>query len=244
MANSNWKGKSGGKKFHGKSSKAIQSKKDRDKKFKSLDPYGVKPEPFPRVLLTRMKYMTQGQLTTGGANIAAAHTYRMNSIYDPYFAAGGTTTVGHATMAGIYDQYWVMGAKCILSFNNPTVDGTRVGYRLRINSNGSALGQTLKGLGEQPLTYLSGLNDSGKQVKNFSFYVHPWTLCGVSKLEYLANSSTYSSVMSGNPAANSTCVVDIISTNAYVNTTVNYTMKIVYYTKLFSRKSLISSIVA
>ena len=49
--------------------------------------------------------------------------------------------------------------------------------------------------------------------------------------------------MTSNPAANSTCVMDIFSTNAYAAATVNYTIKIVYYTKLFSRKALASSVV-
>ena len=76
--------------------------------FKSINAYGVKPEPFPRVLLTQCKYSGEGQINlVGGLGIATAVTFRMNSIYDPYYALGGQTVAGHAALSAIYSSYLV-----------------------------------------------------------------------------------------------------------------------------------------
>lgn len=205
--------------------------------------YGVKAEPFPRVLYTRCKYATRLTLTQSiGADVAASNTFRLNSIYDPDFTGSGRTVAGHANLANIYDQYWVMGAKVKVMFNDATVDGCRVGCRLRINGNNATSGENVRALMESPLTYMSGLNDTGSQKKTFSFYVRPWSLVGCSKLEYMANSSTYSSAIASNPAASSTCLLDVFVVNPnQTAASTNVVVQIIYYTKLYSRKELQSS---
>lgn len=223
----------------------VSSKKmAKGRTFKSMDPYGVKPEPFPRVLLTRCKYSAAGvRITPLGVDVTAGNTYRLNSIWDPLFAVGGRTVTGHAQLASIYGKYWVMGAKVSVSFNNPKDDGIRVGCRLRIEGGTTSLAQNLSTVSEQPMCYLQGLNDSGSQRKTFNFYVKPWTLCAVSKLEYLANSERYSSVINGNPlGAVNSCVMDVfaVDPNSATNT-VDYNIKIEYFTKFYSRTPLLST---
>lgn len=213
-------------------------------KARAVSNYAVKSEPFPRVMYTRVKYGTRINLAQTLTDVSVANSFRLNSIYDPDFTngAGSQTAVGHAALASIYDQYWVMGAKVKVSFNDPLADGGTVGVKLRINGNNSANGRSVQQLSGQPLCYMAKLNDSGKQSKTFSFYVRPWSLVGCSKLEYMANSSTYSSDISNNPAAGGTCLMDVFMVNPRVaSTNINCTVQIIYYVKMYSRKELSAS---
>lgn len=211
--------------------------------FKSVDAYGIKPDPFPRCLLTKCRYAIAGaQLNQTISDISVGNTYRLNSIYDPLYAAGGQTCVGHAQLASIYGKYWVMGAKVTVSFNNPEFDGLRVGCRLRIEAGTTAIGTQLYLIAQRPNTYVQGLNDSGSQRKTFNYYVKPWTLMGCSKLEYLANSSLYSSYISANPSVADSCLLDVFAVDPTKNVnSVDYSIKIEYYTKLYSRHPLVQS---
>lgn len=212
--------------------------------FQAVDSYGIKPNPFPRALLTQCKYTHINiPLTTSVQDLSVGNTYRLNSIWDPFFPVGGTTVAGHTQLASLYGKYWVMGAKVTVSFNNPQTDGMTCGCRLRIEAGTTAIGQTSALIGSQPNTYLQGIQDSGNQRRQFNFYVKPWTLMGLSKLEYLSNSERYSSVISGNPvgAANS-CLMDVFCIDStQTSNIIRYSVNITYYVKLYSRLPLLQS---
>lgn len=209
--------------------------KNKDSRFKQVNRYRIKPEPFPRVLYTRAKYGDFGTLTAPTAGVAVATVYRLNSIYDPFFSVGGRTCVGWQALSGLYRRYLVLGAKITVSFNNPSADGQRVGIRLRIAGGNTAVGNSMQDITEKEMTYVKGLNDTGSQKCGFSLFVRPWTLMGISKLEYMANSSAYTSLMNGNPAADS-CFADIFLINPVTGgTTVNYMTRIVYYVQCYDR---------
>jgi len=215
---------------------------NRDYRFKGINTERVKPEPFPRVLYTRTKYAEQGFLTVATPGLSVGNTFRVNSIHDPNFTGGvgSTTVVGFTQLAAIYERYIVIGCKIMVSFNNPTRDDTRVGVRLRIRAGGSAINESIRGLQEQPMTYMSGINDSGSQRKSFSLFVRPWSLIGVSKLEYMANTSKYSSPMNGSPI--DVAFMDIFCANPTEGTTVSYVVKMIHYVQLYDRIYLAASV--
>lgn len=217
-------------------------KKKREFRFKQMKPWSVKPEPFPRVLYTRMKYAVESGITAPAATgVAASVVFRLNSIYDPYHATGGTTVTGHATMSGIYDSYLVTGAKVNIRFYNPSSDQLRIGCRLRMKGSGATTGADVASLLEQPMTYQSGLADSGKQLKTFNFFVRPWTLMGLSKLEYFANTSLYGANMTANPSYDN-CLMDIFAVDPTgTGASCRYVVKIVYYVQCYERKYLSST---
>lgn len=230
----------GSKKFGVLPSKSLTTTKFSSKvnSFGQLNPYGVKAEPFPKVMYTRVKYSDETILSASVADTATARLYRLNSIYDPNFTivGGDRTCAAHAQLAAIYSQYWVLGAKVRVSFSDPSADGLRVGCRLMMNGANTPQNETLQELTETPLTYVAGLNNTGGQNKNFNFFVRPWTLMGVSKLEYMANSSAYSSFMSGSPATGDNCLIGLFMNEPYASGhTVKVVIQITYYVKFFSR---------
>ncbi len=207
-------------------------------RFRQSKPYTIKPEPFPRSLQTRMKYAAAWEIATSSLDTAVAFTFRANSIFDPYQGALGTTVVGHATMNTIYNQYIVTGVKIKCSFQAPQQDAARVGIKLRIASAGAINGLSLKKITEQPNVYISGLNSTGNQTKQMSLFVTPWTLMGLSKLEYMANTSKYSALLSASPATdNARFDIFMVDAKAAVQT-VRVSLVLIYYVTLFDRKDL------
>lgn len=214
-----------------------------DNRFKGIDAYRVKPEPFPRTLYLPVKYFTSSVINMLAADTANNFTFRVNSIFDPHAGAGGTTCVGFNQLAALYDRYQVLGAKIQVVFSAPSDGGVRVGVRLRVAAMNSTSGQTLKQLGEQPMTYISEISNTGSKKKNFSFFVRPWTLMGVSKLEYLANSSKYTQTMSTNPPTTDECMFDVFAVSKYLPAppvSVAFDVKIKYYVRLYDRVPLTS----
>lgn len=208
--------------------------------FRSGHSYGVNPDPFPARLVCRLKFADDGLLTSNGSlpnTCGNEIVYRLNSIYDPYYAVGGTTVVGYSTMATLYQRYIVTGALVEVDFYDPTNDAGVCA--ISINQTTPIQNLDVKALGEHSLTWTDIINNTGSQKKTFRLYVKPWTLAGVSKLEWLANKSGYSATMATNPVDEQ--YLRIAYANYLTGNSIKYAIRIIYYTELFDRKQLTST---
>ncbi len=224
----------------------IKSGKNVGEMFRSGIPYNVKPEPFPRILHTRMKFAEARELTQVFADTAVFITYRVNSIWDPNVTIGATsrTTVGHTAMTTLYDDYLVTGCKIVLSFYDSSTAGNVVGVKVRIAGAGSVSGQSVRQLIEQPLVYTKRLSNlTGANSKQIVLYVKPWSCLGISKLEYMTNTSKYSANMAANPsAADGVAFIDVFLVNKDIaSPAMEYQIKMIYNVTLFHRKDLTSA---
>lgn len=71
---------------------------------------------MPNSFSTRMVYVHRlVDLTVAAVTTCISYFYRGNSIYDPLFAVGGTTAMGHAEMAAIYNEYNVVSSRIIVN---------------------------------------------------------------------------------------------------------------------------------
>lgn len=233
------KGNKSRKGFSSSSSNGV-SKTNRDYRFKQINQYKIKPNPFPRVLYTRMKYGVEGKLSLAADNLADGIAFSANSIWKCMVPIPSRSTVGWGVFDGVYNRYLVTGCKVYVSFSNPAADGLRVGYRLRQGTQNITNGNTPQDIAEKPMTYVSGLNDTGSQKKSFSFFIRPWSLIGISKLEYMANTTKYASVMANVPTDQAYFDIFAIDPEGIANS-VRYLVRIVYYTQFYDPKGLQSS---
>lgn len=236
-----------GKKVFKKGVKDIERGPYRDKKiFRSIQPYGIKPDWHPRVLQTRFKYSYHATLQTA-ATIEAfgiEQVFRLNSIYDANFTtigptANNKTVVGHVNIAQLYNRYIVLGAKVEVDFDDPSQDGLVCGCSL--NQSFAMQSYTVRAVGEQFLTYTSALNNTGSQKKSYRFYVKPWAIQGLSKLEYMANKSTHSSAMNSNPTDDLYFRIAIANCHDTAVATMKCNVRIIFYTQCYERIQLSSS---
>lgn len=236
-----------GKKAFKRGVKKVMFGKNGNKKlFRSIQPYGIKPDWHPRVLQTRFKYSYHATLTTGSTieQYGTEQVFRLNSIYDPNFTtigptANNKTVVGHVNIAQLYNKYIVLGAKVEVDFDDPSQDGLVCGCSL--NQSFAMQSYTVRAVGEQFLTYSSALNNTGSQKKSFRFYVKPWAIQGLSKLEYMANKSTHSAVMNTNPTDDLYFRLAVANCHDTTVASIKCNVRIIYYTQCFERIQLTSS---
>lgn len=73
--------------------------------------------PFPRQMITTMRYCTAIQLDPGSAGIRAFHRFSANGIYDPDVTGTGHQPHGHDQYQTIYQHYKVIGSKITAYFS-------------------------------------------------------------------------------------------------------------------------------
>lgn len=213
--------------------------------FRSVRPYGIKPDPFPQRLHTRCKYVHSTTLYSDNTVARVSgneHAFRLSSIYDPdYTTALGRTVVGHANFANLYKKYIVKGVKIEVNFSNPEVDGM-VAF-CSLNQTSSLGGQNDRTNYENSLVYSSDVNNTGSQVKRFNFYVKPWSMLGLSKLEWQANKADHSSAISASPSQD---IFFRISTSAAVTPgkAIHCSLRLIYYVEFFERAQLTSTVLS
>lgn len=212
--------------------------------FRSVRPYGIKPDPFPQRLNTRCKYAFGLKLTTSSTldTVGTEQLFRLTSIYDPYATATGAnnrTVVGHSTFRTIYNNYIVNGAKVEIEFSNPEVDGL-VGLA-SLNQTKALQAYTVRECNEQHLVYTTVLNNTGSQKKKMSFYVRPWSLIGLSKMEWIANKEDHSAGIDNDPVQPIYLRVGVANENAAVARTMHCSVRIIYYVTFFNRIQLEST---
>lgn len=66
---------------------------------------------IPQLLRTKLAYRTTLSTQAVGATLAQDVIFRGNSIYDPYYGAGGVTAYGQPELALLYHQYRVIGSR-------------------------------------------------------------------------------------------------------------------------------------
>lgn len=206
--------------------------------FRSGQSYGVNPDPFPPRLVCRMKFADNGILNSAGVSnvVGTEKVYRLSSIHDPDYTIGGATTVGWAQMNALYYNYIVTGVLVEVDFYDPSIDaGLCV---VSLNQTDPVQSLSLKQVGEHSLTYTDIINNTGSQKKTFRFYVRPWNLIGLSKLEWLANKTDHSAAMNNSPTTET--YLRIAYTNYTVSSSIKYVTRIIYFTELFNRKQLAS----
>ena len=208
--------------------------------FRMVRPYGIKPDPFPTRLHTRCKYIDSRQLDSGVTSglCGVERVYRMGSIFDPDLTGTGQTVVGHADFANLYGNYIVKGAKVEINFSDPSDDGMTAWASL--NQTVALQAASEVACAQQSLVYSSNINNTGSQKKTMKFYVNPWNLRGLSKLEWMANKTGHSAAMSANPTSDIYLRVAVSSAQASSKTMQCY-IKIIYYVEFFNRLQLSAS---
>ena len=71
-------------------------------------PRSMRSLPGQRYELVTLPYVWQGSVTSG-IDSPTNKQFRMNSIYDPQYAAGGSQPAGYTQYSGLYDKYCVFG---------------------------------------------------------------------------------------------------------------------------------------
>lgn len=157
--------------------------------------------PFGREFFARLPYVENFALSADGtlATSAIASTFSCNNVFDPRVQVGGHQPLQYDSISLAYERVWVHGCKAEITFNNTTLDGLYVGYRIRANTNAiTTNGKSLDYIQEMRESVIAPLNNSGTQTKKFTVYIPNHKILGITKAQY-ANLE-YSHGVNTNPA--------------------------------------------
>lgn len=224
-----------------KKSKLVTNKKRNQRKnniyYKPTTTVQTGRLPFAQSYLANFPYSTSSSLNPDEYTFLSSGTqYRLNSLYDPVFAAGGKQPFQFDQLSTVYLKYRVYGAKVEITFNNPTGDGLYVGYHVGFSADPfTPIGKDASYLSEIAKGRLIPINNTGSQTKVMSFYVPINTVFGVPKSQ-IGIDPNYSSTVFTNPV--NQAILTVLALDSTGNATaknIEYRLKITYYSKMYER---------
>lgn len=190
--------------------------------------------PFGPSFMARLPYAGQITLSAPASNLSTNHIWLLNSLFDPDNTGFGHQPYQYDQLNLIYQRYRVHGCKVNVTFSDPAHDGLWVGIFIRTGTDTfTTNGAEITHLREIGRTKLRPLNNTGKQVVNFSEYIPISAVFGVSRNE-VAIEDNYSAPVQANPPNLAVLEVFSVSTTGVVNAcycSVTFT----YYTTLYDR---------
>lgn len=195
--------------------------------------------PFPARNFCKMYYAENLTFNVPILGLGQENTYALNGIFDPDITGGGHQPYGRDTMATIYNQYKVAGCMCEIVWTDPTADNVVVGFQVQGSATAGVIGSALM---ERPYSKYKALNNTGSQQVSLKFYVPNYKALGVTKLQWKANTSTYSALSGANPAVTSLLRLTTFNQNVGAPAAaVSCIIKLTYFCEWFDRFSLAQS---
>lgn len=198
--------------------------------------------PFSRGGFFRLPYSESFALSADGSlgTAAVGYTYNLTSPYDPRIEIGGGQPIQWDQLTPAFERYQVWGAKVSITFSNPLNDGAFVGFRVRSSVNTTATsGKTIAELKETDLTRSKFINNSGRQVESFKFYIRPWHVYGITKQQYV--NLEYTSIDNTIPAVSTIVEPFLLHTVFGETNTIRCTIRVVYYVQLMQGQTILDA---
>lgn len=191
--------------------------------------------PFAPRFFAKLPWSYTSSLAAPGTQLAGTVYYRLNSLYDPDYGAGGHQPMQFDQLCpGIYTRYHVKAAKVVLRFTNPSADGLYVGYNLyrQGQTNGNANGKSLGAIKEMRRAVMAPLNNTGSQTKVFTVYVPLYVLADTPKIVYDTDLDSYAAPYNQNPTGGELYVQPLVLDATGGTASVTFDITITYYAVL------------
>lgn len=187
-------------------------------------------QPIPQRYICRMKYVDNLVIGNGVSPYAEIY-YRLNSVYDPYGAAGGHQPYGFDQISPLFTGYRVFSASWRVTFSATTYAHPE-NFMAICLPIGSATTSPITSIGEKiekPRARYAKFITGGGEVA-ISGKVYLPSLMGVSVREYKTDNN-YSSAVGGNPLLPATLGIYAANLDEVTPlgvTDVNVTVELIY----------------
>lgn len=200
---------------------------------------------FPPRGKCTLPYVDEFSISTPGivSTFGTQTSYRLNSLFDPYFSAGGHQPYGYDQMCTFYNRYMVDRVDIEVTFSDPTVDGLVVGaFAFNYNDTYQLQNSTISQADERPTLWTKNLNDSGSQVAIYKKSIVLHQLMGLTKQQYEGGWDSLSALITADPAI--TPYFSIAVADARGNTasqSVRVKVRLLYYATFWERRTVAQS---
>lgn len=193
-------------------------------------------DPFPEVKMVHLRYSHTGTLTSGALGVINSHRFRLLSLFDPDETYAGHQPYGHDVLAAIYKNYLVVGFSYVFKAFNPAHEGTYIGTYVANNYNyDNPVGEDFTIFREKGNCKYKILSKVEGKPVTISGKVGIAKLLNMTKqgLWDARTTTLYSASFGATPSYPAWADFVIGNINAENNTTVNYTLNIVYHAIVF-----------
>jgi hypothetical protein len=182
-----------------------------------------------------------GVTANAGVNtFGSTASYRLNSLHDPRYAAGGNQPYGYDQIAALYNKYIVYGAKVEATFLANS--GSMLNCALQIqqpNDTNDLTGKTIGFASELPGVVIKPLYGNGEGRCTIVCYVPIHKALGVRRQAVLLDPDNYGAVVSTGPTIIPYAKVALSNAaSAGTAPTATVNIKITYYAEFFERVPL------
>jgi len=195
--------------------------------------------PFPAKYFATLTYAEVPiTLTSGAAGVlSSATTFTLGSIFAPN-AGGGHQPRYRDTLAEVYNYYLVHKVRVQVVFSDPSVDTMFCGCYAAGTDTINFGGQTLSLAQENPRTQLAFLSNTGSQTVTFDQAFNLWDLAGVTKTQYLSNTTQWASVMSSSPAQANNFLVAAGDFGGNAGSTIKCMVRLTFFVQFWDRVNI------
>lgn len=168
--------------------------------------------------------------------------YRLNSLYDPRFNAGGGQPYGFDQIASMYNKYMVYAVAIEAEFIAPSGPLLCALQIQQPNDTNDLTGKSIGFANELPGVMTKLISDTGEKKCVLRTYIPIHKAIGVRRLAILLDPDNYASVVSTNPVVTPYAKVALSNvTGAATAPTCTTNIKLVYYCEFFERVPLSES---
>jgi len=194
--------------------------------------------------MVQLPYVDSLSLST--SNLSSAFgtetSFRLNSLFDPYFSAGGHQPYGFDQITPFYEFYQVTRADITITFSDPSADGVIVGAYLKNYYDSQTLqGATISQAEERPQNWVRNLNNTGSQNVTFTKSVDLAAMTGLTPTQYMSSWPAYGARVTADPSYTPYLSVAVSDAQATGTKTVTARVRITYTAVFFGRNTVAQS---
>lgn len=132
------------------------------------------PPLWPNRKVARLRYGDAQPSSSSIAGAAVMYSWTCNGMYDPNITGTGAQPRGFDQIMPFYDHYVVIGAKCVVTFQNDSEEPVRVGILIRdVSSVSQQSPDTIQEYRHKRTITLDGITRGGRSFGTVSYKVNP-----------------------------------------------------------------------
>lgn len=187
---------------------------------------------------TTLVYADQFTLTSANSTnlFGAERSFRLSDLYDPDFTSTGHQPYGFDQIKAFYSNFIVKSCDVEVTFSDPSTDGLYVGVMGKSYYDSSTLvGSSISNQIEKQVSWVKALNNTGSQVVRFNHHYDMAALNGLTKTQYLSDTSQFGARVSATPASVGYLSLAVADPASSSGQTVKVTIKMAFNTQFFGR---------
>ncbi len=199
----------------------------------------------PESMYAKMTYCLQKTMASSAtdAQLGVENVWQLNGCFDPDFTGGTHQPYGYDQASTLYGRYVVHGCRVSLEMQTPAAQTQCFAVAIQVQGSQqtfSLTGAAVSDLEEKEQSFVKRLASTG-EVQRWSKYFNLWDIEGVTREQYIAQLTQYSSISSANPTQVEYLRIAVATMNGTTSANVYIGVKLEFDVQFFDRNVLPSS---